>query len=408
MKTTVNETISQENEPILQLNRQLLSIGEYAAREGVPKGVIEECGKLGIVQIRKHKGKTFVVDVPILRYCDKCEPAAMPTRGADKITQADKISELVKKVIPETPETVEGKPQSDQRFDSKTIQAANIDHNGTVFKSIQMDFPERLEIADEQTAAIDSEIELTEEITQLHTEAIETAGQSSRSANGDIDLDKNIFASVKMNSSGSPEIAKEPTTAAHQTSQTESPPEIVQTPELQASGIIDDLNESIDEIGEIEEKPESVRAPQADRAKFGTPAATAKSKRSWQVTAVFLFICLFAAIVGSLWLYMDRGIQLGRLNQVYAGVQRTYNDYTQAIKHAETVQNELDDSRAQLERMRNELENSKTEVKTVRDELALAEQNFEAARQYNADAAEQLNEQIQALATQLANLAENP
>ena len=63
MKTTVNEEIPQETGPILQLNRPLLSIAEYAVREGVTKGIIEECGKLGIVPIRRHKGKAFVVGI---------------------------------------------------------------------------------------------------------------------------------------------------------------------------------------------------------------------------------------------------------------------------------------------------------------------------------------------------------
>lgn len=479
MKTTVNETFLQEDEPILQLDRPLLSIGEYAAREGVPKGIIEECGRLGIIQIRRYKGKTFVVDLPIRSYSDKRETAAMSA-------QTDRISELVEKFIPETPEAAEeskdaadttaiskfakdlfhkasrimNKPVETNQLEStpkpaqmihpelleiaygptavtggeitpagETPQAdqpsqfaADIDSNGTVFESIQIDFPERLEIADEQTAAIDSEIELTEEITQLHTEATETVGQSAQPVSGNIELDENMLKPVEINFSELPEIAEEPTTAADETSLMESPPEIIQTPELQASEIIDDLTESIDEIGEIEEKPESIQLPQTAGARFGIPAAPAKPGYSWHRATVFSLICLCAAVITSIWLYADRGIQLDRLNQVYAGVQRTYNDYTQAIKHAETVQNELDNSRAQLERMRNELDNSRAqlgrirneldnsraEVETVRDELVLSEQNFENTPQYDADAVEQLNEQIQELATQLTNLAENP
>lgn len=49
---------------ILQIKRPLVSINTYAAREGVSIDTIEKFAKLGLLQIRRHKGKTFVVDLP--------------------------------------------------------------------------------------------------------------------------------------------------------------------------------------------------------------------------------------------------------------------------------------------------------------------------------------------------------
>jgi len=54
--------------PAFILKKSLLSIDEYAAREGLSRDIIEHCGKLGIVLIRKYKGKTFVVDLPLSPY----------------------------------------------------------------------------------------------------------------------------------------------------------------------------------------------------------------------------------------------------------------------------------------------------------------------------------------------------
>jgi hypothetical protein len=73
MKTELNETIQDDSKPILQLNRQLLPIDKYAAREGVSRGIVEECGRLGILQIRKYKGQTYIVDVPLSPYLNACE-----------------------------------------------------------------------------------------------------------------------------------------------------------------------------------------------------------------------------------------------------------------------------------------------------------------------------------------------
>ncbi len=58
----------EEAKPILQLERQLLQIDKYAAREGLSTKLVEKCGQLGIVQIRKYKGNTYVVDVPLSPY----------------------------------------------------------------------------------------------------------------------------------------------------------------------------------------------------------------------------------------------------------------------------------------------------------------------------------------------------
>jgi DNA repair exonuclease SbcCD ATPase subunit len=73
MDAELNETIQEDSRPILQLNRQLLPIDKYAAREGLSYSIIEECGRLGILQIRKYKGKTYVVDVPLSPYLPACE-----------------------------------------------------------------------------------------------------------------------------------------------------------------------------------------------------------------------------------------------------------------------------------------------------------------------------------------------
>lgn len=104
MQTTTNETISQQSGPTLQLKRSLLTIGEYAASQGLSIGIVNECSKLGIVQIRKHKGKTFVVDVPLAPYLYTPETTGRAAQPVDKAAQTRRISDLVRKIIPDTPD----------------------------------------------------------------------------------------------------------------------------------------------------------------------------------------------------------------------------------------------------------------------------------------------------------------
>jgi hypothetical protein len=68
MASNINEIILEDIKPLLQLKRPLLPIDKYAVREGVTRQMVEEFGRLGVVQIRKYKGKTYVVDVPLSPY----------------------------------------------------------------------------------------------------------------------------------------------------------------------------------------------------------------------------------------------------------------------------------------------------------------------------------------------------
>jgi peptidoglycan hydrolase CwlO-like protein len=397
MEAAINETVPQEIGPILQLNRPLLPIGEYADREGITKGLIEECGRLGIVPIRRYKGKTFVVDVPIHSYSDKYEIIGAPVQVPDKTTRPDKISK--------PPE----KPTYSSEIDDMLAKfAVDIDKNGTVFNSIQKDFPERLEIADEQTVAIDNEIELTEEIAQLQTEADETVGRTTKPPDDTIGPDENIFQSIQTQPPKSPEVADEPMTEPDRTARPETPPDVIQTPELQTSEIIDDLPDFADEVIEIQKAVKSIQNSQEDERQIGILAAQARSKRTWQFAAVFSLVCFFASVLASLWFYTGRRTQLERLNQAYASIETVYAYYTQADKNAETIRNELDMSRTQVERIQTELDKSTAEIQKVRYELAQAKQNFHTTGKYNVEGAEKLNKEIQELATRLANLTKNP
>lgn len=65
---TAPDTIGREHLKALRLNRPLLPIEHFAAREGTTVEEIEKCSNIGIVQLRKHKGRTYVVDIPVYSY----------------------------------------------------------------------------------------------------------------------------------------------------------------------------------------------------------------------------------------------------------------------------------------------------------------------------------------------------
>jgi len=100
-------TDSQLLGPPLKLKKALLPIEEYAARERLSMDIIEKCGKLGIIQIRRFKGKTFVVEAPYPSFdgIDEIDPEL--TQPADETEQAQKISEPVARATDEKADAVD-------------------------------------------------------------------------------------------------------------------------------------------------------------------------------------------------------------------------------------------------------------------------------------------------------------
>jgi len=68
MEATENKTPCRQKGPTFPLNKKIMPIDEYAKREGITKEIVANCGKLGIIPIRKYKGRLYVVDLPISPY----------------------------------------------------------------------------------------------------------------------------------------------------------------------------------------------------------------------------------------------------------------------------------------------------------------------------------------------------
>lgn len=54
---------AQATTPFSHFKRNLVPLDEYASREGISSDIVEQQGQLGVIQVRKFKGKKYVVDV---------------------------------------------------------------------------------------------------------------------------------------------------------------------------------------------------------------------------------------------------------------------------------------------------------------------------------------------------------
>ena len=362
METIENEMISRETGPILQLKRPLLPIDQYAAREGVSTGILEQCGKLGIVQIRKHKGRSYVVDVPITP--NMPELVGDPAKPIDKAERARRIAELVKKAFPAEPPATPPKPK---------IAPDNTEKSSKLYRDTADVFSSPL------PAVPKSARPLTVAAQLAPPDSLKIADEPNVSLE-DIDWDE-ILNDMQSSQPQSLDVLEEPT-------------------------------ELFDETIEIQRHPQprQTRQPQVARpAKAQQQSIFAKLKAgfTWRVAAVFFLACLFIGVTAAIRLYQDRQIQIDNVKRANAAVKQFVDSSAQANRQAEEFQSELNNSVTQLQQLKATLENSKAELKTAQDELTTSRQNLENIRRNNTEALQRLNERIQKLAERMPNSTSN-
>lgn len=453
MTTDTNNRTSRQSTPSLQLNKSLVPIDEYAAREGLSRGLVEECGKLGIVQLRTYKGETFVVNAPISPYLCLSETTKKPARPVDKDSRAQKISELMQRVASEKSISQKKPPMAVPEGPAESSTQPVKD--GAISHLVKKMFDNASKITEKQRQVLDGAAGRADRASEPGQKIpAKTPRATARPAR--LTNDASQSGPAQTRTPGTGKTTNKPMAAPNKTRQARPLPP-VQPPDMEIFELPNETSPAVDDTQEIYE---SSQIPQDDGYQLSILTAQAKSKRIWQMTAVLSLGFLFMALVASISLLVNRQTQL---DEARASIQRLFDDSTQSGQHlenlqaelsssnvqaglfqsnldksraelktarneltqarqdAENVRNDLGKSRAEVGRLRNEvsessteatrlqreLDKSKAELKTVQDKLALATQELRTIRQRNAEAAVRLNKRIQQLTARLNKLNKN-
>ena len=396
MESAPKQITSQEAEATLQLKRALLPIDEYAAREEVSRGIVEECGKLGIVQIRKYRGKTFVVDVPLSPY--RCAPEA-PEGATKRAGEGSHFAKSSQHRVADEPETAKRHTKSD----NESIKA------GTISTLVEKMVHKASKIADKPVNAVEDKNDQAEKIRApaqiVHSAEHDTIAKPAQSSSFSIKVGKIFLLIGRVFQRASQIISKRIGTTGGGIAKSEEKPDSTQV--IRRNGV---------QFGPL------TGSAVYDSSLSGEPTARVRTERTWQVAALFSIVFLFASLLANIWFYMGRRIQRDKLDLAYANIQTVYSDFIKADQQVKalqnelaesrtgskrienelessraelgTVQSELAESRTKSKRIENELENSRAELKTVQDELTKARQELQTVRQRNAQAVERLHKQI--------------
>ena len=401
------QVASGEASPILQLKRSLLPIDEYAAREGVSREIVEKCGQLGIVQIRRYKGRTFVVDIPLGPYSCVSEGIKEAVRPIDMAAQARKISELVQKIIPSVSlsEDVREMPDLDVHDDIKeraeseeTIEAGTI---AELVKRMSRRASKTFEASvgkNDGNGDIGRVDQIPGSVQVIHTERPKSSGQSAQLTDTRNQAE-NFVEPTRILQRDSHKIIGEPKTSGDENTRAEILTEPIQPPDWEIFESPDELPELTEEDMEAKEVPEPVQIQQENKVHIGTLSQQVESNRIWKVATILSMVFFVTALIVNVGFYVDRQVQLGRLEMVYAGIQKAYHEASQANEEVEAIKNKLTESRAEVRRFRRELYSSRAEVKAVEKELTRVRENLRTIHQANAEALERFNSQIKNLIT---------
>ncbi len=377
MTTDTNERTSRPASPRLQLRKSLLPIDEYAAREGLSRDLVEECGKLGIVQLRTYKGKTFVVNVPISPYLCTSESDEEQGQDADKNSRAKKRAELMQRMAFEKSISQKrastGTRAAPVKSSDESIQA------GAISELVRKMFDNAAKITDKQRQVLDNRTSRADRAPEPAKSAPAktppAAGQSVRLANNASPA-KSLPKAIQTRPADTSKTVKKPTAATEKTTQARPLPP-VQPPDMEIFELADESAEIIDDT---DATYESAQIPEDDGFQVDILTAQARSNRIWQTAAVFSIGFLFMALVANISLLVNRRAQRARLEEAYASIQRLSNDTTQSSQHIESLRAELDNSNAQAGLFQNNLDKSRAELQTVQEELRQVRQDAESLR----------------------------
>jgi hypothetical protein len=122
-------SLNKLNEPIFSRKKSLLTVNQYAVRQGVSTGVVQECARLGVVQVRKHKNKTFIVDLPLDTYRITKPQNYLPSEAVNTEIYVNKITGLMNKIFQPDNQTRLLPPETKRTESKKNTELKIIEAN---------------------------------------------------------------------------------------------------------------------------------------------------------------------------------------------------------------------------------------------------------------------------------------
>lgn len=408
METRTVEAAARKTKQTLQLKRPLVPIEEYVAREGISPSVVQEYRQLGIVQIRKHKGRTFVIDVPIDPYPAGPGAVEEASQAAGRPIEPKKVSKSLEKLVPAAHAAAE--ERSKPPHEPVKAGRARLEQGRGLLESLRTEPLPSLQIT-EKAAVWANLTAKAEKVVQVIKAKLRRTSQTTNrlieSLASRLRQAESTTKPLQVKSSQGPTVRDESAKSGSLIVRLKKASQLFKLmfrPLKTNNKLARDID---NETMAAERLLESSLSPQKSRLRPDISAPQVGFGYFRQVAAALLLVLLFAgSLLVNLLLFANKTVQRDQLGDAYASMQLIHNNYLQASQQVKALRNRLSSSAAELKRIRTELNSSKARVNSINNKLIRSGQNLKIMQQRNAEAVGPINKRFPNLTAPASKIAE--
>ena len=317
-----------------QMKKTLIPIDRYAQKESLTRDIVEQCAKMGLLQIRKCKGEVFVVDTPFDAFGARDEILA-DVKNQIKQREQVQVPTAKKQPLKQKPLTT-AKPvaQTKPAQPTKAVTAVK----GKAAPAVK---PQSKKPQSYKTVA--------ENITkqQLQDKAVKPKKTLAIEDDEPIRIDEIINTEILSSNKS----------------------------EHKSENIDLDINE-IDEL--INEKDLLVDYQQSyynNKQKIIVP------QKNWTTAAIISALCLSFSLMCCFWLYLDGQMQRDKISNLRSDNIRLQKSLSTSNKQTAGIREEFAESNRQISELNNQINNLKKELANTKNQLDLTIKQLQQATQ---------------------------
>jgi len=315
-----------------QMKKTLITIDRYAQRELLSRGIVEQCAKVGLLQIRKCKGEVFVVDTPFEVFGSRDEILADVN---SQIEQQRQVS-APKKQPPRQ------KPVNITKPAVQAIPVQSAKPAATVMKKTTPAVKLLTKTPQSYKSIVDSIAE-----KQLQKDATKPKKTLGIEDDEPIEIDEIINTEILSG----------------------------KKPEMKPEDFGLDINE-IDEL--INEKDLLLDYQQSYYQKS---RAIAQPQKNWTTAAIISALCLSFSLMCCFWLYLDSQMQREKISSLRMDNVKLQKNVSTANTQTAGIREEFAGSNRKISELNDQINNLKMELANTKNQLELTTEQLQQATQ---------------------------
>ena len=340
MKTTEKATYMADMKMVpFQMKKTLIPIDRYAQKESLSRDIIEQCAKMGLLQIRKCRGEVFVVDTPFGAFGSREEILADVNSQIEEQRRlcAPKIQPPAQKPVNITKPALQTKPIQTAKPAQTAKPTAVVKNNAAPAAKPQTKTPEPYKSVAERVAEKQSQKD--------------TAKPKQRTLG--IEDDELIEIDEIINT------------------------EILSSKEYKVRP--EDFGLNTNEIDELLSEKDLLLDYQ--KSYYQKSREMAQPQKNWTTAAIISALCLSFSLMCCFWLYLDSQMQREKISSLKMDNVKLQQNVGTANVQTAGIRDEFAGANRKISELNDQINNLTIELTNTKNQLELTTQQLQQATQ---------------------------